>query len=301
MNSLRLVLYFVIVGAVLALTTLAIRDLIPPKTVRFAAGIQDGGYWRYAERYRDILARDGIVLDLVATAGSVENADLLDRRAVDVGFLQGAFALSPPLPPTETRLLSLVARLVAAPDLHPALVDRLVEAAVEVHGQGDLLSAEGTYPSVENTSLPVHHYVRDRLMNGPSNLAPYLPYWATAQIERLAILLLPIIFLLLPLLRTLPGLYRWGIRSRVFRHYARILEIDDALDGLADAARFRELDRELRGLDRKIAALKLPLAYADYAYNARLHIELLRRKIEREGPTDSGRHGNGGSAPLPGP
>lgn len=420
MTTLRLVGYFAVVAAVVLGTVFAVRDLMPPRTLRFAAGIEDGGYWRFAERYRDVLAEDGIALELVATAGSVENARLLDEGTVRAGLLQGgvspdrdavalgsvfiepllifsrrgadgvrippnvaewsgltiaagaegsgtraaavallaaagvgngantllpvggaeaaealsrgaadvalfvaplsapylagllsdegvglvpvahatalsrrmpqaaivdvpsgAFQLSPPLPPQDRSLLALVARMVAAPDLHPALVDRLVEAAVKVHGAGDILSSEGNYPNLENTSLPAQPYARDRLADGPSPLADMLPFWAVAQVERLAILLLPIVFLLLPLLRALPGLYSWGIRSRVFRHYARIREIDAEVGGAADPARLRDLDRELLDLDRAIAALRLPLAYRDQAYNARLHIELLRRRIER--------------------
>ncbi|TFL16790.1 hypothetical protein [Jannaschia formosa] len=420
---LRLTAYAAVLGAVVVVTVLAVRDLMPPTTLRFAAGIEGGGYWRFAERYRTILARDGIALELVPTAGSVENAALLDAREVQAGFLQGGvgpvedavalgaifiepllifsrlqpetdrriprnvalwrgldiaagaegsgtraaarallaagevptaantllplggetaaralldgtadvaifvaplsapylvrllsddgiglvdvshatalsrrmpqamlvdvpsgtFQLSPPLPPQDRELLALVARIVAVPDLHPALVDRLVEAAIEIHRPGDVLSAEGMFPSLENTSLPAHSYARDRLSDGPSPLADLVPYWMVAQIERLAILLLPIVFLLLPLLRALPGLYAWGIRSRVFRHYARIREIDAEVAECSDPARLAALDAELVGLDRQIAGLKLPLAYRDAAYDARLHVELLRRRIEGAG------------------
>jgi len=86
---LRLTAYAAILGAVVIVTVVAVRDLMPPTTLRFAAGTEGGGYWRFAERYRTILARDGIAMELVATAGSVENASLLDGREVWAGFLQG--------------------------------------------------------------------------------------------------------------------------------------------------------------------------------------------------------------------
>jgi TRAP-type uncharacterized transport system substrate-binding protein len=412
--------YVALAVIVVAATGYVLRDLLPPDRLRFAAGIEGGGYWRFAERYRAILAEDGIAMELVATAGSVENAALLDAGAVDAGFLQGgvvpfepaealaavflepllifareaegapaipmnvaawngltvaagpegsgaraaatallaaagvgegavtllplgageaaaalldgradvaifvaplsapylaallgddrvglvqaahaealarrlpqaivtavpsgAFQLLPPLPPRDAELLAMVARIVAAPDLHPALADRLIEAAVRIHGQGDLLSPEGSFPSLENTSLPVHPYADDRLSDGPSPLADVAPFWVVAQIERLAVLLVPVLLLLLPLLRALPGLYSWSIRSRVFRHYARIREIDAELAVTEDRDALTRLDAELAELDNRIAGLRLPLAYRDLAYDARLHIELLRRKIER--------------------
>ncbi|GAB3685074.1 TAXI family TRAP transporter solute-binding subunit [Salinisphaera aquimarina] len=393
------------------------RDIVPPSTVRFAAGIEDGGYWRIATKYRDILAKDGIDLKLIATAGSVENARLMAAGEADAALLQGgiaasdgietlgavftepllifarptagvdvphnpaqwsglriaaggdgsgtraaaraflnaaglsgdantllplggadaaqaltsgdadvalfvaplsapylspvladaeatllqldhivalsrrmpqsilvdvpsgAFALNPPLPPRERQLLGLVARIVAQPELHPAIVDRLVEAARKVHEPGDVITPEGQFPSMENTSLPQDAYARDLIADGPSPLNAFLPYWVVAQISRFAILLLPIVFLLLPLLRTLPGLYRWSIRNRVFRHYARIREIDEAASETDDPQELRALEYELAELDLEIASLHLPLTYRGYAYDARLHIDLLRKRI----------------------
>ena len=416
---LRILGFAALVVAVAIGTGFAIRDLRPPGTLRFAAGIEGGGYWRFAERYRDILAEDGIALELIPTAGSVENAVLIDQGRAEAGLLQGgvtpagdaetlgalfiepvlifghvgsdraaippnvgawsgltvaagaegsgtraalrllfraagiagdantvlplggqdaaaalmdgtadvavfvaplsapylepllqdesvallplrhavtlsrrmpqatlvevpsgAFRLSPPLPPVELELLALVARMVASPDLHPGLVDRLVEATVRVHGDGDVLAPEGTFPSIENTVLPLDSYARDRLADGPSPLAEFLPFWAVAQLERLTILLLPVVFLLLPLLRALPGLYSWGLRSRVYRHYARIREIEGEVEATQERGHLERLDGELMSLDHELATVRLPLAYRDLAYNARLHIELIRRRIE---------------------
>jgi TRAP-type uncharacterized transport system substrate-binding protein len=414
---LRVLLLLSLLVAVSLAAALAVRDLVPPATLRFAAGSEGGGYWRIAERYRDILVEDGITMELVATAGSVENAALLDQRQVDAGFLQGGvspaseaaalasvfiepilvfahqqgdaavppnigqwrglavaagaegsgtraamrsllraaevepganelvplggaeaaaalidrsidaavfvaplsapylaplieaedvvlvalaheealarrmpqavvatvpsgtFRIAPPLPPVDRELLALVARVVAVPDLHPALVDRLVEAAVAVHGPGDRLSPEGTYPSAARTTLPLHPYARDRLEDGPSALTGLLPFWAVAQVERLAILMVPVLLLALPLLRALPGLYSWGLRSRVYRHYARIREIDAELAEGPGVAQLARLDRELAEIDAALAAVRLPLAYRGLAYEARVHVDLLRRRM----------------------
>jgi len=54
-----------------------------------ATGPAGSAYARIAERYREILARDGVRLHLVPTNGAVENVELLrDARAgVDAGFV----------------------------------------------------------------------------------------------------------------------------------------------------------------------------------------------------------------------
>jgi len=62
----------------------------PPKRLVMATGPVDGAYYRFGLQYRDILARYGIELELVNTAGSVENLGLLTDSGsdVDVALLQ---------------------------------------------------------------------------------------------------------------------------------------------------------------------------------------------------------------------
>lgn len=212
----------------------------------------------------------------------IDHLTALSRRmpqSVLVDVPSGAFRLDPPLPPRDRRLLGLVARLVAEDGLHPAAVDRLITAAEAVHGPGDVITPAGRFPRIDPAAVPQDSYARDLLADGPSPLNAYLPYWIVAQISRVAILLLPIVFLLLPLLRVLPGLYALSVRSRVFTHYARIREIEEEAGRTDRPETLNGLREELSGIDRQIAALNLPLAYREYAYDARMHIDLLRKRI----------------------
>ena len=69
-----------------------LMDPAPPKEIRFAAGAPGGAYHAYAERYQRLLADQGVQVDLVDTAGSVENLRLLDDGEVDVALVQGGLA-----------------------------------------------------------------------------------------------------------------------------------------------------------------------------------------------------------------
>lgn len=195
----------------------------------------------------------------------------------------GAVSLAPPLPRDELEMLAMVAELAARPDLHPSLVDRLVTAAVAIHGGRGALTRDGEYPTMRLAALPPSPYARDLLEDGPSPLHRHLPYWVVAQVARFAILLLPVLFVLLPLIRALPGLYIWRMRRRVFRHYAAIRAIDEEARATDDPARLAALAERLEGLDREIAALSLPLPYRELAYTARLHIDLLRKRLTERG------------------
>lgn len=69
-----------------------LMDPAPPKKIRFAAGAPGGAYHAYAERYQRLLAEQGVKVELVDTAGSVENLRLLDDGEVDVALVQGGLA-----------------------------------------------------------------------------------------------------------------------------------------------------------------------------------------------------------------
>src|SRR3990167_9586002 len=71
------------------IVALFLMDPAPPKIVRFAAGAPGGAYHEYAERYQRLLAEQGVTVELVDTAGSVENLRLLEEDFVDAALVQG--------------------------------------------------------------------------------------------------------------------------------------------------------------------------------------------------------------------
>lgn len=61
----------------------------PPNRIRLATGELDGAYAAFGEQYAQILARNGLEVELVATSGSIENYHLLREGSVDAAFMQG--------------------------------------------------------------------------------------------------------------------------------------------------------------------------------------------------------------------
>ena len=79
-----------LIVAAIWFTTSALSPL-PPGTVTMATGPNGGAYQDVGKRYQEILARHGITLNLVPTAGAVENLALLrdPRSGIGVALLQG--------------------------------------------------------------------------------------------------------------------------------------------------------------------------------------------------------------------
>lgn len=69
-------------------------DPAPPRQITFATGSTNGAYHLFGQAYKEILARSGIDLTLINTAGSVENLALLTNGEVDVAFVQGGTAFA---------------------------------------------------------------------------------------------------------------------------------------------------------------------------------------------------------------
>jgi TRAP transporter TAXI family solute receptor len=81
-----------LVGIGLAVAWWTVRPA-PPKRIVLSAGAAGGAYLAFAQRYADVLARDGVTVDIRASPGSVENLRRLrlpqsDPQAADVAFLQ---------------------------------------------------------------------------------------------------------------------------------------------------------------------------------------------------------------------
>lgn len=79
----------VLAAAVVFVIALQYIKPAPPDVVVMATGEQGGAYYGFAEKYQQYLAREGIQLQLVQTAGSVENLELLQQKKVDLAFVQG--------------------------------------------------------------------------------------------------------------------------------------------------------------------------------------------------------------------
>ena len=82
---------------------LAFLRPLPPRTVTMATGPEGGAYHEVGQRYRQLLAQHGITLQLVSTAGALENlARLRDARSgVDVAFLQSGITSAKESPDLE--------------------------------------------------------------------------------------------------------------------------------------------------------------------------------------------------------
>jgi hypothetical protein len=198
-----------------------------------------------------------------------------------VTLSEGVLNLERNVPSRDTTLVAVAANLAAHRDLNASLIPALLNAITRVHEAGGVLEQKRQFPSIDFVDLPLNEDARRYIVNGPSFLFRWLPYGTAVLLDRLKILILPFLALLIPLFRIAPPLYNWRVRSKIYRWYGTVREIDSmfqkgAMTGDAKLA----IDR-LKELEGEAAAVSVPLSYTGELYHLRLHIGFLQEKLEK--------------------
>jgi TRAP-type uncharacterized transport system substrate-binding protein len=177
-------------------------------------------------RVRRLLAADAVTLASVRRADAfVALYPYLTKLVLPAGV--GDLAAN--RPPVDVTLLAPKASLIVRRDLHPAIQYLLLDAAVKLHSGPGLFRREGQFPAPEVIDLPLSEPALQFYKTGRPFLQRHLPFWLAAWTQQLLVLLIPVVAVIYPLLRLLPGVYAWTMRRRVFRLYTELKRIEDQI------------------------------------------------------------------------
>ncbi len=208
-------------------------------------------------------------------------ADAYARQFAFVDALKlprGVADLANDRPPHNVRLIAPTATMVAREGTHPAIIQLFAQAARRIHGGTSWFSAVGQFPNAAVTEFPLAREAERFYAGGPPFLQRYLPFWLANLVDRMWVVLVSIIAVLIPLSRVVPPLYTLRIRSRIFRWYAQLREIEESAAAVtAEPARLLE---RLDALDARVEHVHVPLSYADELYALRGHIDLVRARLQ---------------------
>ena len=190
---------------------------------------------------------------------------------------RGVVDLAANVPPRDVRLVASTTSLLAREGTHPALLQLFAQAAQTIHGGAGWFNRAREFPSTRHAELPIAKE-GERAINEPTPLLQrYLPFWIANLVERMWLVLGILIAVMLPLSRVVPPLYQLRVRSRVFRWYGHLREIEDDME--AGRATPEELRERLTRLEHRVEKVSVPLSYADELYALRNHIQLVRRRV----------------------
>jgi TRAP-type uncharacterized transport system substrate-binding protein len=190
---------------------------------------------------------------------------------------RGVVDLANDIPPQDVQLIATTTTLLARPGVHPALVQLFSQTAQQLHGEAGWFSRAREFPNASHTEFALSAEAQRLMANGTPLLQRYLPFAYANLIERMWLALGLILAVLLPLSRILPPLYQFRIRSRVFRWYGQLREIEERANQKTQA--LDTLLNELNELEARVGKIAVPLSYADELYALRDHIDLVRAKL----------------------
>ncbi|MFO8005420.1 TAXI family TRAP transporter solute-binding subunit [Thioalkalivibrio sp.] len=226
---------------------------------------------------RQLLASEGVGLVDLSQARSFA------RRLPYLSFVTLYEGVADPglnLPPDDLRMVAPATYIVVRRDTHRSVVQLLIEAAQR--DQTIHLVGTGTeFPSLDYTDIPVGEDARYFFERGPNWLHRHLPFWAASLLDRVAILIIPLLTVIIPLFRIAPAALQWSVRRRIFRWYRQIRVIDEEIvQRRVPRARLEGDLALLERLDQDVSATEVPLSYMEEFYNLRLHIAYMRQRVK---------------------
>ena len=142
------------------------------------------------------------------------------------------------------------------------------------------LEKAGEFPSKQGVTFPLLPEAKQFLEKGPSFFYKVLPFWVASMINRLWIMIIPLVTLLIPSVKLALPTYRWRVRRKIASRYRVLMAIDDKIiDGTVaktietDIARLLEYEDEL-------ARMSVPIMFAGDYYSLRSHVRYLRGRLE---------------------
>lgn len=212
---------------------------------------------------------------------SFDRAEAYSRRhrfLSGVTLPEGVVDLRENLPRKDIRLLAPTANLVVSADTHPAINELLLQAMQRVHENGDWFSKREEFPQPDLLAYPLAKEAERYYRHGPPLLQRYLPFWAASLVDRLKVMLLPLMLMLLPFVKVMPPIYQWRMRSRIYHWYDDLEDLEAEImrsDASAHAALRARLDR----LEQEVRRIRVPASFGRLQYHLREHILLVRSQL----------------------
>ncbi len=194
---------------------------------------------------------------------------------------EGMINLEKNIPKVDKTLLATTASLVTRRDLPSSLVRLLLMAATDIHKKGGFLEKRDQFPSGQFVEFPLNAEAHHYLDKGQSWLENIFPFWLAVTLDRLKVMLIPLIAIIIPLVKGVIPIYKWGIRFKIFRWYRILREVDHDIESMKDLEVINNKIEQMKQLQRELLdVVSVPLGYMSEFYTLRIHLNLILGRLE---------------------
>jgi TRAP-type uncharacterized transport system substrate-binding protein len=194
-------------------------------------------------------------------------------------FPAGVADLDRDVPPRDVTLLATKTSLIVRGTLHPALQYMLLETIAQLHARSGIFQKAGEFPGAEAQEIPLSPEARHYYKSGRPFLQQYMPFWLAALVEQFLVLLIPVIGLTYPLVKSLMAIYGWGMQRRIFVLYGELHYLETQLDK-AEGKSTPELKARLKDIEERAHRIKVPAKFVPMLYSLKDSLKGVRARIE---------------------
>ncbi|MGB6444244.1 MAG: TAXI family TRAP transporter solute-binding subunit [Xanthobacteraceae bacterium] len=216
----------------------------------------------------------------------IMNVSEADAIAVNVPALRhivmprAMLSLATDQPPAALDMLGLGNALLVRKDVHPALQLLMLETARQVHGGAGPFQRFGEFPAPQAQDLPLSDTAERFYRSGPPFLQQYMSVWMAELLERLAIVLIPLVAVLIPLSRYVVPAYNWFNGRRIWRWHRALADLERDAAGGDIAVRRSEIRTRLAEAETAIDSIRVPTPLEGELYHLRHRLRGLREHLE---------------------
>ena len=236
------------------------------------------------------LMGDSASIQIIRTLLRTEGVRLFDFTQADgytrrIGYLnklvlpRGSIDFGENIPAQDVHLISPTVELIARENLNPAMSDLLLETATEVHGRAGLFKTLGQFPTPLEHEFRISADASRFYKSGKTFLYRYLPFWMASLVTRILVVFIPMFLVLIPGLRSIPAVYRWRMRMRIYRWYRLLLAVEEDMRVQSAPEKQEELIEQLHHIERQVNKMKVPASFAESFYVLRGHITFVRSQL----------------------
>lgn len=195
---------------------------------------------------------------------------------------EGGIDFGQDIPSHDVTLVGPMVELIARKSIHPAISDLILEAATEVHGRASIFQHRGEFPTPIEHGIKISEDASRFYKSGKGFFFKYLPFWLASMANRLVVVVFPLLLVLIPILRSVPALFRWRMERKLFRRYRELVELEREYLATSEALKREALRDRFDRIEDGVNRMKIPGSFADRFYGLRGHIDYVRALIARK-------------------
>jgi TRAP-type uncharacterized transport system substrate-binding protein len=180
------------------------------------------------------------------------------------------------LPPDDVQLIATTVGLIVDKDLHPAIQMLFMQAAAEVNGRETFFSGAKEFPSYKDSTVKESEIAQRFYKHGPPLLMRYLPFWLAEFIDRMLVILMPLVAFAYPIISSMPNFRRQRVLKRMQQQYGKLKFLENDITSSYDPARRDEYIQRLDTLERDVISFKVPQNFAENYFQLRSNIDFVR-------------------------